>query len=386
MDLSPASGLPATTEPGGGQLSPWGSGGETAKARVVAAVEQSQATATSRAYQSDWRRFTRWCALNDVPSLPAAPETVAAYLAEAADDTVSGHLYSPTTLRRWVSSINFFHRAANLPAPGGSQLVTSTVAGLHRAAAKDPRRRSRRREALRLADIDAMVAAARQTAVTWPQQLRERRDSALLWLAFAGAFRRSELAALRIEDVRPHRVDGLHLWVWVSKTDQEGAGQVKVAPFGRTHERCPVCAYRRWHQVVAAFDTGGRAAVIRELATAEPFTRHVCRGNGMSPMDGAAPVFRRIDKHGNVGTTPLSGAAIHTVIRDRARAAGFSDAEVERLGGHSPRAGFVTEALSQGASAHAIMRQTGHASPATVEIYARERTPAQNNAVTELGF
>ncbi len=388
MDASPLSSLPAVpnADHDAGQLSPWGSGGEVAKARVVAAVEQSQATATTRAYRSDWNRFARWCAANAVTALPAAPETVASYLAEAADETASGHLYSPTTLRRWVASINFFHRAANEPTPGTSQLVVSTLSGLQRAAARDPRRRSRRREALRLDDIDTMVAAARESASTWPEQLRERRDSALLWLAFTGAFRRSELADLRFTDIRLHRADGLHMRVRTSKTDQEGRGQIKVAPFGREHHRCPVCAYRRWHQVVCAFDGGGRAAVIRELANAEPFTRHLCRAQGTTPADSLAPVFRRIDKHGNTSHAPLSGAAIHGVIRARALAAGFSEEEVQMLGGHSPRAGFVTEALSNGASAHSIMRQTGHASPSTVEIYARERTPAQNNAVTELGF
>ena len=32
---------------------------------------------------------------------------------------------------------------------------------------------------------------------------------------------------------------------------------------------------------------------------------------------------------------------------------------MQRLGGHSLRAGFVTEAFRRGADAHAIMRQTG---------------------------
>jgi len=52
-------------------------------------------------------------------------------------------------------------------------------------------------------------------------------------------------------------------------------------------------------------------------------------------------------------------------------------AQVQRLGGHSLRAGFVTEAFRRGADAHAIIRQTGTGprSPVMLEVYARD-TPA----------
>ena len=61
-------------------------------------------------------------------------------------------------------------------------------------------------------------------------------------------------------------------------------------------------------------------------------------------------------------------------------------AQVDKLGGHSLRAGFVTEAFRQGADAHAIMRQTGHRSPVMLEVYAREHAPLVGNAVTRLGL
>jgi hypothetical protein len=40
----------------------------------------------------------------------------------------------------------------------------------------------------------------------------------------------------------------------------------------------------------------------------------------------------------------------------------ISPAQIALLGGHSLRAGFVTETFRQGADAHSIMRQTGHRS------------------------
>jgi hypothetical protein len=58
----------------------------------------------------------------------------------------------------------------------------------------------------------------------------------------------------------------------------------------------------------------------------------------------------------------MSGDAIAGMIQRRAAAARFTPAQVAQLGGHSLRAGFVTEAFRAGADAHAIMRQTGHRS------------------------
>ena len=358
--------------------------------RILEVVAQSQSASTIRNYRGDWNRFASWCAARQFIAMPAAQDTIAAYLIDAADtradDKNRTRIYSPATLSRWVSSINFWHRAQDLPAPGSGQLVMSTLAGLRRMYASEGQRPTNRREPLRTDDIKHLVGAARRGATTWVDEVRERRDSALLLLGYVGAFRRSELVALTFADVRRIRADGLHIRIRRSKTDQDGQGQVKVAPYAADHESCPVCAVHRWHEVVCAFDRGGRPAVIRVASTAEPFDRHICRDTVASPNDPLAPLFRGIRKNGNISDAALSGAAVHAVIRSRASAAGFTDDQVAMLGGHSLRAGFVTEALSNGAEPHSIIRQTGHASHSMVEIYAREHAPIENNAVTRLGM
>jgi hypothetical protein len=48
-----------------------------------------------------------------------------------------------------------------------------------------------------------------------------RRDTALLPMGFAGAFRRPELTGLTVADVTLHRTDELHVRLRTSKTDQE---------------------------------------------------------------------------------------------------------------------------------------------------------------------
>jgi hypothetical protein len=49
----------------------------------------SKAAATRRAYQKDFARFTAWCAERGLPPIPAAPETVAAFLAANFDHGVN---------------------------------------------------------------------------------------------------------------------------------------------------------------------------------------------------------------------------------------------------------------------------------------------------------
>ncbi|WP_350247662.1 tyrosine-type recombinase/integrase [Rhodococcus sp. D-6] len=355
--------------------------------QVAGTAGRSRSESTRRNYAADWARFTAWCTREGHAALPAHPLTVAAYLLSAAATVTEAgeRAYSPATLARWVAGIGYHHRRAGHPAPGSDELVTATLSGIRRDYAAAGERPRTPRAPLLTADIVTIVEKMRADSDGWAAEVLERRDSAILLLGFAGAFRRSELVALACNDVSLHRLDGLHIRLRKTKTDQEGRGSIRALPFTHSHTSCPPCAWLRWAQVVAAFDTGGRPAVIRLLRTAEPFAAHVCRG--VRPrMVPAAPLLRSIRKNGNLSDTALSGAAVHKAIRRRAEQAGYDPEIVQQLGGHSLRAGFVTQAFRNGASAHAIMRQTGHSTPAMLETYAREHAPLIGNAVTNLGL
>jgi integrase len=66
-----------------------------------------------------------------------------------------------------------------------------------------------------------------------PRGLIGIRDRALLLVGFAGAFRRSELAALRVEDVQETK-EGLLIRIGRSKADQEAKGREAAIPYGST--------------------------------------------------------------------------------------------------------------------------------------------------------
>jgi integrase len=64
-----------------------------------------------------------------------------------------------------------------------------------------------------------------------PATLTGSRDRAILALGFSGAFRRSELVALDVEDLADDPA-GLRVTIRKSKTDQEGRGQQIAVPHG----------------------------------------------------------------------------------------------------------------------------------------------------------
>ncbi len=358
--------------------------------RVWVAVEASTSVNTKAAYRSDWARFTGWAAGAGCVVLPADPMVVAAYLTgAAAEQTVVGQWrYSPATLTRWASSINQFHTAAGLAAPGRSEVVRRALSGIRRLRATPPNRRA----PLLLEDIKRLLAAMAPFS-TWPGGVVARRDAALLLVGFATAARRSELVGLAVGDVAVHRVDGLHLRWRTSKTDQEARGTVKAVPYGRDPATCPPCAYTRWRLLLEAADrvdpAGQRRPVMTELrrqAGDGGVDGHVCRVDLPDPSVPGRALFPLVHKSGRIAITGMSGQAVNVVLARRATDAGYTPAQVAKLGGHSLRAGFVTEAFRQGADAHAIMRQTGHRNPAILETYAREHAPLVGNAVTTLGL
>lgn len=367
-------------------------------------VDASLAQASRRAYRADWHRFTGWATESGYPFLPAPPAVVAAYVtAAAAEQKHDGTFrYAPATLTRWGSSINQVHAAANLEPPGRSELVRRALAGIRRIRKTPPARRA----PLLLDDIRGLVDWLGMVAGGWPAGVAARRDTALLLMGFAGAFRRSELVGLAVGDVTLLRTDGLHVRLRSSKTDQEAQGRVVALPYGRDPATCPPCAWVRWTELLHATDTSAegkrRAAVMRVLrrqaahdhvvdpdqdGAGESGRLHVCRTSRLpDPVDPGRVLFPSVHATGRIRDRPMSGDAVYVMIRARAEQAGYTTTDIDKLGGHSLRAGFVTEAFRAGADAHQIMRQTGHRSHAVLEGYAREHAPLVANAVTRIGL
>jgi len=352
-------------------------------------------SSTRAAYRGDWARFRAWSAGTGVASLPADPVVVAEYLAQAASLVgQSGRfVYTPATLARRLAAVNAAHRAAGARAPGDDPAVAATMRGI-RATRRQPRRRAK---PVGLEQLRTVLGAIDRAQ--WPAGVIGARDTAILLLGFAGALRRSELAALRLADVE--LTDGaLTLRIRSSKTDQQGEGHTVGYPRGTRRDTCAGCAVLDWAAILHSNTTSGRVGVLRLLHDARPAagtrgTRpgrvgHSCTDpdqlrawREMLDADPDVPLLRPVTKAATIPARPVSDATVDDVLRRRLRGAGIDPAG---FSAHSLRAGFITEALTAGANHHEVMRQTRHASPATVELYARHYTPLEANAVTRIGL
>ena len=152
--------------------------------------------------------FRTWCEERQLGALPASPATVAAFLAHEASRNVKA-----STIGRRTAAIRYAHKLAGLATPTDDELVKATVRGIRRTLGTAKTKKAP-------ATAERLLAMAANTGLG----LKGLRDRALLLLGFAGAFRRSELVALNLEDIE-EMPDGMKITIRHSKTDQEGAGQ-----------------------------------------------------------------------------------------------------------------------------------------------------------------
>ncbi|PYT17249.1 MAG: hypothetical protein DMG59_07980 [Acidobacteria bacterium] len=98
---------------------------------------------------------------------------------------------------------------------------------------------------------------------------------------------------------------------------------------------------------------------------------------------GSGPVFRSLNRHGQVQPGRLSPIAVARVVKKLAMRAGLDPA---KFAGHSLRAGHANSAAISGASERSIMNQTGHRSVQMVRRYIRDGSMFRENSAGNLGL
>jgi integrase len=285
-------------------------------ALVASYSAAAQSHATTRSYDADVRHFKQHGG-----AIPATPTMVAEYLAGFA-----GTL-AVATLQHRLIAIHRAHTDIGLPSPVMDHLVKRTMQGIRRTIGA----KQRRVTALVKDDLLEMMVHVDQQ-----MPMKVARDKALLLIGFAGAFRRSELVALRYEDMTQFD-SGVELLLRRSKTDQEGAGRTVFIPYARG-TRCPVKALKNWLEL-ANISTG--------------------------------PLFRPINRHDKVaGGKALTPQSVALIVKASVRKMAGHDA-AKLVAGHSLRAGYCTEAAIVGLQPYQIREQTGHKSDVTLARYIR---------------
>jgi site-specific recombinase XerD len=297
-----------------------------AEAEAAARFAREQhAKATRKAYASDFLIFETWCGERGLSALPAMPATVATFIAGQA-----GEGAKPSTLSRRIAAIRYMHSASGYDSPTTKEAVRATLKGVRRARGVAPERKA-----------PATAERVLQMVRFAPDTLQGARDRALLLLGFAGAFRRSELAALEVCDL-DFVPEGLRIRIRRSKTDQEGVGQEIAVVRGAA--ACPVEAVRSWLE---------RAGIAE------------------------GPVFRPVAKGGRVLSVALTPHSVGLIVKRYAALAGFS---ASYFSAHSLRAGFLTSAAMRGASIFKMMDVSRHKSGDTLRGYVRDAEAFKDHA------
>lgn len=267
---------------------------------------------TIRAYRSDFRIFEAWCRKEGHAALPASAETVAAFVQAQSENA------TPATVSRRRAAIGKIHRLMKLKSPVRDEEVNLATRKVFRKKGR------RQKQALGLtALLKAKLIAA------CPDDLRGLRDRALITTGYDTLCRRSELVALRIEDLGIAADGSGTFLVRKAKADQQGRGRLAYLSVAT------VAHLKRW-LTETNLDTG--------------------------------PVFRHTENDEAL-QRPLVSSVVSDVVKRRASAAGLDAATVCRLSGHSMRVGAAQDMAAAGIELTAILHAGGWKSPEMVMRY-----------------
>jgi integrase len=252
--------------------------------------------------------------------------------------------HAPATVRRRLSSWSTLHRWRGIEGPFASPALRSALRLAVRASGRPRQRKSQR--AVTRDVFDRLAATCRS------DRLVDIRDLAILMVAFAsGGRRRSEVAGLRIEQIRdeppalsdpadlastPLPCLSVQLGRTKTASADDDATVLMVGP--------PVVALKAWIE---------RARIVK------------------------GSIFRSIDRWGTVEDRSLSPQSVNLILKRRCRVAGLDPRE---FSAHGLRSGYLTEAARQGVSLPEAMQQSQHRSVQQAAKYYNEADRTKGRA------
>ena len=282
--------------------------------RVVDYIEAAERDNTRRSYASAIRHFEiEWKGL-----LPSTADAIARYLAD----------YAPTlainTLRQRLAALSRWHADQGFADPTKSPLVRQVLKGI-RSIHAVPEKRARPLELAVLQQIDQWLDVAignAQRSGDRPALLRQTRNRSLMLLGFWRGFRSDELVNLRVENIEVTPGQGMACYLGRTKGDRQLQGRVFKCP--ALSRLCPVTAFNAW------IDLAGLTE---------------------------GPVFRKIDRWGNVADESLHADSLIPLLRSLFAEAGVESPE--EYSSHSLRRGFAGWARASGWDIKELMEYVG---------------------------
>jgi len=299
-------------------------------------LKNSKANNTLRAYKSDFKDFSSFCAKHGFDSLPSEPKIISIYLTHLSKKS------KMSTLRRRLVSISMVHKLKGHYLDTKHPIIIENLMGIRRSngsiqTGKKP---------LLINHLKSIINVINKQNIN---ELKKARDKTIVLVGFGGGFRRTELISINHEDLE-FLPEGMKITVRRSKTDQFGEGMVKGLPYFSNVIYCPVINLKKWLNL-SKIKSG--------------------------------PIFRRFAKGLSLTNNRLTDQSVVLLIKNYLNLAGI---ENSNFSAHSLRSGFATVAAESGADERSIMTMTGHKSTQMVRRYIREANIFKNNALNKIKF
>ena len=284
-------------------------------------LKNSKAHNTLRAYQADFKDFTKFCLKNGFNSMPSDPKIIALYL------THLSSFSKFSTLKRRLASIKVIHRLKGHYIDTKHPIIAENLMGIKRKMGV----KQTSKKPILINDLKLIINVINKDE----NEYKKLQNKALILIGFAGGFRRSELVSIEYEDIEFVN-EGVKILVQRSKTDQTGLGMMKAIPYFQNKIYCPVTSLRDWISYSKISD---------------------------------GKIFKISDK------------TVALTIQKYALLAGL---DKTKYAGHSLRSGFATSTAETGADERSIMAMTGHKTTQMVRRYIQEANLFKNNALNKI--
>ncbi len=285
--------------------------------QTIEKMDGAYAHSTIRAYKDDFRAFIQYCLEHNLTSLPADPQAICSYIHELVSNGRTS-----ASIRRMMSGITTIHKLNRYPDPTKDPGVLLEMRRMHRKIGRHSKQAFGITADILNKLIDVTEAGNRGA-----------RDRALLLIAYDTLCRRSELAALLIEDIKfieKNNMLNASILIRRSKTDQFGQGRRLILSASTT------TALREWLE------------------------------RRRNPTKGL--LFAGVNRAQKI-TNSFSPAQVNRIYKRLATRAGLPKDLINQISGHSLRVGHAQDMVNGGESLPMIMSKGRWSKTDTVMRY-----------------
>ena len=298
-------------------------------------LKNSRANNTIRAYRSDFKDFSVFCAKNSLKTFPTDSNIVALYLTY-----LSSKGAKISTLKRRLVSLGVIHKLKGHYLDTKHPIIIENLMGIKRKIGSF----QQGKKPILINQLKSIINVIDNEKT---KEIKKIRDKTLILIGFGGGFRRSELVSIDYNDVELVP-EGVKIVIRRSKTDQFGEGMVKGLPYFSNQNYCPVLHLKKWLEI-----------------------SNIKSG----------PLFRRFSKSSKLSENRLTDQSVALLLKNYLDVAGI---ENKNYSGHSLRSGFATVSAESGADERSIMAMTGHKTTQMVRRYIKEANLFKNNALNKI--